>query len=217
MEKLTVIRSVAAPLLLPNIDTDIIAPMKRILFHGDEIEKYGFEPLRFLDGDGDARVPNPEFPLNQERFRHAKILLCGENFGCGSSRENAPEAIAGMGIRCVIGTTFGGIFFKNCVNQGILPIKVDKMDLTELAALSEKGEATTVDLVNRNIILATGHVLPFSVGDMQRYLLMEGLDNVGLTLEKKEKILAFEARDREERPWVYLTVEQEKQDTEDVL
>ena len=72
MEKLTVIRSVAAPLLLPNIDTDIIAPMKRILFHGDEIEKYGFEPLRFLDGDGDARVPNPEFPLNQERFRHAK-------------------------------------------------------------------------------------------------------------------------------------------------
>ena len=122
-----------------------------------------------------------------------------------------------MGIRCVIGTTFGGIFFKNCVNQGILPIKVDKKDLTELVALSEKGEATTVDLVNRNIILATGHVLPFSVGDMQRYLLMEGLDNVGLTLEKKEKILAFEARDREERPWVYLTVEQEKQDTEDVL
>ncbi|MCC8060494.1 MAG: 3-isopropylmalate dehydratase small subunit [Clostridiales bacterium] len=208
MEKLTVIRSVAAPLLIPNIDTDIIAPMKRILFHGDEIEKYGFEPLRFLDGDGDAHFPNPEFPLNQERFRGAKILLCGENFGCGSSRENAPEAIAGMGIRCVIGTTFGGIFFKNCVNQGILPIKVGKEDLEELAALSEKGEVTTVNLINRTITMANDRILTFSIGDIQRYLLMEGLDNVGLTLKKKEKILVFEALDRKERPWVYLTVEQ---------
>lgn len=204
MEKLKVIQSIAAPLMLPNIDTDIIAPMKRILFNGDEIEKYGFEPLRFLDEN--TQNENPEFPLNQKRFRNSKILLCGENFGCGSSRENAPEAIAGMGIRCVIGTTFGGIFFKNCASQGILAIKVDLKDLKEMAELSEQGNEIVVDLENRIISLSTGSILPFSVGERERYMLMEGLDNVGITLKKRSMILSFEMKDREERPWVYLSV-----------
>lgn len=208
MEKLMTIKSIAAPLMLPNIDTDIIAPMKRILLNGDEIEKYGFEPLRFVDGDGDAGIPNPEFVLNQEQFKDAKILLCGENFGCGSSRENAPEAIAGMGIRCVIGTTFGGIFFKNCVNQGILPIRLGEEDIQELAAISGMGEETLVDLVNQNITLSTGRVIPFMIDDFQRHLLIEGLDNAGLTLKKAGAILKFEANDKLNRPWVYAPMEQ---------
>jgi len=203
MEKLITIRSIAAPLMLPNIDTDIIAPMKRILLNGDEIEKYGFEPLRFVDGDGDAGILNPEFVLNQEQFKNAEILLCGENFGCGSSRENAPEAIVGMGIRCVIGTTFGGIFFKNCVNQGILPIRLKEQDIQELVVLSKTGEETLVDLENQNITLSTGRIIPFVIDDFQRYLLMEGLDNAGLTLKKAEAILEFEANDKLNRPWVY--------------
>ncbi|WP_018212739.1 3-isopropylmalate dehydratase small subunit [Desulfitobacterium hafniense] len=208
MEKFIRIKSIAAPLMLPNLDTDIIAPMKRILLNGDEIEKYGFEPLRFVNGDGDAGAPNPEFVLNQEPFRRAKILLCGENFGCGSSRENAPQAIAGMGIRCVIGTTFGGIFFKNCVNQGILPIKVSPADVRELVELSVQGRETEVDLEARRITLATGRSIPFDISDSQRYLLMEGLDNVGLTLKKAAVIRNFEETDRRNRPWVYTTMEQ---------
>lgn len=207
MEKLITIKSIAAPLMLPNIDTDIIAPMKRILLNGDEIEKYGFEPLRFVDGDGDAGVLNAEFVLNQEQFKDAQILLCGENFGCGSSRENAPEAIAGMGIRCVIGTTFGGIFFKNCVNQGILPIRLSEEDMQELAAISRMGEETLVDLENQNITLSTGRVIPFVIDDFQRHLLMEGLDNAGLTLKKAGAILEFEANDKLNRPWVYALME----------
>lgn len=206
MEKFMKLKSIAAPLMLPNIDTDIIAPMKRILLNGDEIEKYGFEPLRFINGDGDAGALNPEFVLNQERFRGARILLCGENFGCGSSRENAPEAIAGMGIRCVIGTTFGGIFFKNCVNQGILPIKLSPTDLQELVELSNQSRETEVDLEARRITLDTGRRIPFDIGESQRYLLMEGLDNVGLTLKKAAAIRDFEEADRRSRPWVYATM-----------
>lgn len=210
MEKRKVIQSVAAPLLLPNIDTDIIAPMKRILFHGDEIWNYGFEPLRFLDKE--ARIPNPDFPLNQEKYRGARILLCGENFGCGSSRENAPEAMAGMGIRCVVGTTFGSIFFKNCVNQGILPIKVKKEDFDEMAELSRQGKEVIVDLEEQKITLATGREICFSIEERQKYMLMEGLDNVGITLEKKGRILDFEQKDREARPWVYLPITKAKGD-----
>lgn len=207
MKKLITIKSIAAPLMLPNIDTDIIAPMKRILQNGDEIEKYGFEPLRFIAGDGDTGVLNPDFVLNQEQFKNAEILLCGENFGCGSSRENAPEAIAGMGIRCVIGTTFGGIFFKNCVNQGILPIRLGEEKIQALVALSEMGEEILVDLANRIIMLASGQVIPFEISDFQRYLLMEGLDNTGLTLKKAGAILEFEANDKLNRPWVYAPME----------
>ncbi len=208
MEKLNKITSVAAPLMLSNIDTDIIAPMKRILFNGDEIGKYAFEPIRFVNGDGDAQIPDPGFVLNQEPYAGAKILLCGENFGCGSSRENAPEGIADMGIRCVIGTSFGGIFFKNCVNQGILSIRLSREQVDRILEFSRQGQAITVDLEQKEILLPEGTAIPFEIPESQRNLLMEGLDNVGLTLKKSNRIRAFEEADRKARPWVYEPIQE---------
>lgn len=203
MEKFEKLISVAAPLMQPNIDTDIIAPMKRILFNGDEIGKYAFEPLRFLKDEDGFLKENLDFVLNRPAYKNAKILLCGENFGCGSSRENAPEGIAGMGIRCLIAQSFGGIFFKNCFNQGILPIILSESQILELLVWAERTVPITVDLENRVIILPDKQKISFEVNEHQRRLLLEGLDNVGLTLKYADDILAFEEKDKKLRPWVY--------------
>ena len=202
MRKITVITSSAAALLMPNIDTDIIAPMKRILNNFEEMGKYAFEAMRFVDGDGDRGEPNPDFVFNQPRFKGAKILLTGENFGCGSSRESAAMGIADMGVECVIGSTFGGIFFKNCFQQAILPIALPASMVEELAAEAADGDFV-VDLPAQTVTTPKGRIIGFEIEALRKEGLLEGLDDVGRTLKKKAAIDAFMARDRTARPWVY--------------
>lgn len=202
MRKFKTISSVAVPWLLPNIDTDIITPMKRILRNLDNLAAFAFEPFRFIDGDGDKGELNPDFILNMPEYQNAQIMLVGENFGSGSSRETAPEAIAGMGIYCLIGISFGGIFFKNCFQQGILPIVLPKEVIEHMAEQTLTGRFS-VDLQACEITTPNGEVIPFKVESGKRNSLLEGLDDVGITLKDKARIQEFQQKDRTVRPWVY--------------
>ncbi len=203
MEKLTILNSIAVPWLIPNIDTDIITPMKRMLSAPAELEKYAFEPYRFIGGNADTGSPNPAFPLNQKQYEHAKIMIVGENFGGGSSRETAPEAIAKMGYRCLIGSSFGGIFFKNCFQVGILPISLDKDVVERLAVQAETLGSFIVDLNKQQIMTPEGECIPFAVEPLRKTMLLEGQDDVGMTLRNKDDIDAFFKSDRTNRPWLY--------------
>lgn len=203
MQAFKAITSVAVPWLMPNVDTDIITPMKRMLSSPTKLEKYAFEPYRFVGGNADTGKPDPAFPLNQPQYKNARIMIVGENFGGGSSRETAPKAIAKLGIRCLIGTSFGGIFFKNCFQVGVLPIALPGETVAKLAAEAAGGHVFTVDLEAQEITTPGGETIPFRVEPLRRTSLIEGLDDVGLILKQKDKIKAFQERDRERRPWVY--------------
>lgn len=203
MKKFEHVKSVAAPWLLPNIDTDVISPMKRMLYNMDEMGKYSFAPYRFADGDGDNDELNPKFPLNQPQFRDSKIMLVGENFGCGSSRETAAMAIAEIGIQCLIAPSFGGIFFKNCFQQGILPIVLPQKIIHHLADLQGELE---IDLENCKIICPDGEQIPFEVEASRQRMLLDGLDDVMLTLKKEARTREFIRQDSILRPWVYRDV-----------
>lgn len=203
MNKFISITSPAIAWLMPNVDTDIIIPMKRLLLNMDELGKYSFEPFRFVDGDGDKGELNMDFPLNQPLAAVAKIMIVGENFGCGSSREVAAEAILHCGIRCLIGSSFGGIFVKNCFQQGILPISLPVETVRQLAELSKKGGLFTVDLSAKTITAPDGQILNFVIDDFRRRCLMEGLDDVDITLKSKETIDSFFSLDSSVRTWLY--------------
>jgi len=205
VETFTVLKSNAIPWRVPNIDTDIITPMKRMLNNYDKLADFAFEPYRFIGGDGDKGQPDPQFPLNREEYKGSRIMVVGENFGSGSSRETAPEAIAKLGIRCLIGTSFGGIFFKNCFQQGILPIVLSEEKAAKLAGLNAQ-ELLEVDLPDQMIRCPDGEEIPFHVEPLRKEALVKGLDDVGMTLTRIEEIEAFEVRDRETRPWVYNAV-----------
>ena len=206
MEKLVKLRSKAAVWLEPNIDTDVITPMKRILSNPYQLAEYAFEPYRFINGDADSGKLDPDFVLNQAQHRDTTILIVGDNFGCGSSRETAAEAIAGMGIRCLISTSFGGIFFKNCFQQGILPIVFSQEIVDELVKEAMQDEFE-VDLPNQTLNSPKHKQFNFQIGTRQRQLLLEGLDDVGLTLKRIDTILGFEKADQQKRPWVYQTID----------
>lgn len=203
MEKFTILISKAVPWLMPNVDTDTITPMKRILLNMDDLERYAFEPYRFIDGDGDAGRMNPKFPLNMEQYQGAKIMITGENFGCGSSRETAPEAIRRCGIRCLIGSSFGGIFRKNCFQQGILPILLKKQEVDFLAKQAETRRKFTVNLCDKYIIAPSGKKYCFEIESERYYTMLNGWDDVDITLKKKEKIERFFQMDKERRVWLY--------------
>lgn len=204
MEKLLRIQSPAVPIMNANVDTDIITPMKRITSRNDNpLAHYAFEPLRYLQGDGDLDKPNPDFPLNDPKYDTARIMICGENFGCGSSRESAPAAIAELGFRCLIGSSFGDIFFNNCFQQGILPIMLDVTTVDTLAHLAESGVALTVDLPGQTITTPDQKTMAFEVNPLKKRALMEGLDDMSLTLKENDKIAAWQASDRQDRPWIY--------------
>lgn len=207
MEKLTVLTSKAAPLMLANIDTDIITPMRRLVAANPDWPKYAFEPLRYTGGDADEGEPNPDFIMNQPPFQQAQILVAGENFGCGSSRETAVTALVQLGYRCVIGSSFGGIFYNNCFQNGILPIILPVDQVEALAAESletAEGEAgVTVDLQACTITTPLGHTIPFEVNALRREALIEGLDTIGVTLKRDGAIATFQEQDRRARPWVY--------------
>src|SRR5437588_115162 len=200
MEKFTTLEGVAAPLKIINVDTDMIIPkqyLKTIKRTG--LGKGLFSEQRYKD-DGSE---NPDFILNKPAYRNSKVLVAGDNFGCGSSREHAPWALLDFGIRCVISTSFGDIFYNNCFKNGILPIRVTQEDLDKLFDDAERGaNATlTVDLAAQEIRGPDGGTVKFEIDPFRKHCLMNGLDDIGLTMEKKASIDAYEAKAKTARTW----------------
>ena len=196
--------AIAAPIMRSNIDTDVIIRIERLV--GNSIRgtlgKWAFGALRYLP-DGSE---NPEFILNREPYRHAEILVTGPNFGCGSSREGAVWSLQEMGIRAVIGSGFGDIFFANCFQNGILPIVVDKSIVDGLAAeieITQGAGRIDIDLEEQTITSPTGKTYRFEIDPRRREGLLQGLDEVALTLQRDDEILAFQAADRTARPWIH--------------
>jgi len=201
MDKFTKITGVAAPMPLVNIDTDMIIPkqfLKTIKRSG--LGKNLFDEMRF-NPDGSEIAG---FVLNQPAYRKAQILVAGDNFGCGSSREHAPWALLDFGIRCVISTSFADIFFNNCFKNGILPIVLPKDQVDVLMDDARKGENAriTVDLASQTVTAADGQEFHFEVDAFKKHCLLNGLDDIGLTLEKAPAIDRFEASAGQARPWV---------------
>jgi len=200
MNRLTIIEGTAAPLPIDNLDTDQIMP-KQFLRGIDKagLDKGLLWDLRF-DGKGRERA---EFVLNRPEFVDTRVLVCGPNFGCGSSREHAPWALLDFGIRCVISTSFGDIFYNNCFKNGILPIKVSPEDLEKLFDDAERGANATlsVDLAAQEIRGPDGGVVKFEIDQFRKHCLLNGLDDVGLTMVKKDKIASYEDRAKVARPW----------------
>jgi len=201
MEKFTTLTGVAAPMKITNIDTDMIIPKQYL----KTVKRTGlgsglFSELRFND-DGKE---NPDFVLNKPAYKAAQILVAGDNFGCGSSREHAPWALLDFGIRCVISTSFADIFYNNCFKNGILPIKVSPEDLAKLMEDAERcANATlTVDLEAQEIRGPDGGVVSFDIDQHRKHCLLNGLDDIGLTMEKAGKIESFEKKAVVERPWL---------------
>jgi 3-isopropylmalate/(R)-2-methylmalate dehydratase small subunit len=201
MEKFTVLEGVAAPLKMINVDTDKIIPkqyLKTIKRTG--LGKGLFAELRY-NADGSD---NPDFVLNKSAYRNARILVAGDNFGCGSSREHAPWALLDYGIRCVISTSFADIFYNNCFKNGVLPVKVEPEDLEKLFDDAERGaNATlTVDLQKQEIRGPDGGVVTFDIDPFRKHCLLNGLDDIGLTMVKADKIESYEQRAKAARPWL---------------
>ncbi len=201
MDKFTTLTAVAAPLKMINVDTDMIIP-KQFL---KTIKRTGLGTALFheLRSDADGN-PDPDFALNQPAYADARILVAGDNFGCGSSREHAPWALLDFGIRCVISTSFADIFFNNCFKNGILPICVGQEELDKLFDDAERGaNATlTVDLEAQEIRGPDGGVITFDIDPFRKHCLLNGLDDIDLTLEKADKITSYESQAAEGRPWL---------------
>ena len=201
MDKFETLTGVAAPMPLVNIDTDMIIP-KQFL---KTIKRSGlganlFDEMRF-DRDGNEIE---DFVLNKTAYRNAQVLVAGDNFGCGSSREHAPWALLDFGIRCVISTSFADIFFNNCFKNGILPIVLPQEDVDKLMDDAERGSnaVLTVDLENQTITGPDGGEISFEVDAFKKHCLLNGLDDIGLTMEKAAAIDSFEAAAAQARPWV---------------
>ena len=202
MDKFTQLTGVAAPLPIINVDTDMIIPKQYL----KTIKRTGlgtalFSEMRYND-DGSE---NPDFVLNKPAYRHATIIVAGDNFGCGSSREHAPWALLDFGVRCVISTSFADIFYNNCFKNGILPIVVTPDQLKLLMDDAERGSNATisVDLEAKEIRGPDGGVVKFDLDEFRRHCLLNGLDDIGLTMEKKSEIDDFETRQRESQPWLH--------------
>ena len=201
MEKFTTLSGVAAPLPMINVDTDKIIPKQ----HLKTVERTGlgkalFEELRYR---ADGRE-NPDFVLNQPAYRQAKILVTGENFGCGSSREHAPWALMDFGIRCVIAPSFADIFYNNSFKNGMLLIKLPQATIDDLMEDAKKGANArlAVDLASQTITRPDGEKIHFELDPHLKHCLLEGLDDIGLTLKKEAKIASFEGKRRLSQPWL---------------
>ncbi len=201
MDKFTTLTGVAAPLPMINIDTDKIIP-KQFL---KTIERTGlarglFDEMRF-NPDGSEK---PEFVLNQPAYRQAKILVAGENFGCGSSREHAPWALLDFGIRCIIASSFADIFYNNCFKNGVLPLIVPEAVVAQLMEDAGKGAnaVLTIDLENQTIGRPDGETVPFQIDPFRKHCLINGLDDIALTLEKGAAIDSYETGLKLSQPWL---------------
>ena len=200
MEKFNTLTGVAAPLEIVNVDTDMIIPKQYL----KTIERTGlgkglFSEMRYREDGTD----NPDFVLNKPAYRKAQIIVAEDNFGCGSSREHAPWALLDYGIRCVISTSFADIFYNNCFKNGILPIVVSKGDLAKLMDDAQRGaNATlTVDLPTQEIHGPDGGTIRFEIDPFRKHCLLEGLDDIGLTMVKQDAIDTFETNVATTRPW----------------
>lgn len=206
MKKVCTISGIAAPLPLANVDTDVIIRIEKLSqYPRDELGPWGFAALRFLP-DGSE---NPEFVLNQAGWRGAAILVAGANFGCGSSREHAVWALQGMGIGCVIAPSFGDIFRSNCFQNGLLAVQLADADAQELLAYLEDGHRRgeparlDVDVASQTIQWPGGGDFKFAMEARHRKALLEGLDEIALTLIHDAQVDAWQARDRQRRPWIW--------------
>ena len=202
MEKFTKFTGVAAPMPIRNIDTDMIIPkqfLKTIKREG--LGVHLFDEMRYLD-DGSE---NPEFVLNKDAYRSATIIVAGDNFGCGSSREHAPWALKDFGIRVIISTSFADIFYNNSFKNGMLPIKVDEVTLGKLMDDAERGQNAqiTVDLESQTITGPDGGEVKFDIDPFRKHCLLEGLDDIGLTQQKADKIDAYEDQRKTSQPWLF--------------
>lgn len=200
MEKFTTLTAIAVPLPIINIDTDMIIPkqfLKTIKRSG--LGVHLFDEMRYDDNGKELA----DFILNQEPYRKARILVAGDNFGCGSSREHAPWALNDFGIKAIISTSFADIFFNNSFKNGMLPIIQPEEVVAELMEVAEKGKEITVDLANQKIF-ADGKEYTFDVDPFRKHCLIEGLDDIGLTLQKSDAIRAYEQKHYEKEPWISL-------------
>lgn len=215
MKKFTILKGVVAPMDRENVDTDAIIP-KQFL---KSIRKTGFGPnlfdeWRYLDAgypsqDPASRQPNPDFVLNQPRYAGASVLLARKNFGCGSSREHAPWAIDQYGFRAVIAPSFADIFFNNCFKNGLLPIQLQEATVAQLfdEVAANPGYQLTIDLERQLIVKPDGSEIAFDVQAFRKYCLLNGLDDIGLTLRHADKIKAFEAARLQAKPWLAHTMQ----------
>ncbi|MEO8953923.1 MAG: 3-isopropylmalate dehydratase small subunit [Ktedonobacteraceae bacterium] len=203
MEPFTTLTGLVAPLDRTNVNTDEITPARFL----KTIKRTGFGPALFANWRyiGNTREPNPDFVLNKPRYQGASILLAGDNFGCGSSREHAPWAIREYGFRCIIAPSFADIFYNNCFNNGILPTTFDVATVEGLMAEAEatEGYTLTVDLAAQTVTTPSQRVLRFEIDGFRKSSLLSGLDNVGWTLSHKDEIAAYEERRKQEAPWVF--------------
>ena len=201
MQSFTTLTGAAAPLMRDNIDTDVIIRVERLT--GTTKASMGavaFEAWRFRPDGGE----DPDFVLNRPGFRGAPILVTGANFGCGSSREGAVWAMMGMGLRCVIAESFGDIFYGNCFQNGLLPVRLPPGAVQRLAEQCAGGGAqVTVDLERQAVTFPQGEQASFSIEPMRRTAMLAGLDEIGLTLRHADAIAGFQARDRAARPWIW--------------
>ena len=202
MEPFRSLTAVAAPLPMVNVDTDKIIPARYL----KTIKRTGLSEGLFRDLRFDKDGRETDFVLNRPAYEGAQILVVGDNFGCGSSREHAPWALLDAGIRCVIGTSFADIFYNNCFKNGILPITVSKEQLDTLMADASDREnpELTVDLEKMEIRRPNGPVVQFELDEFRRHCLINGLDDIGLTMQKEDKIDAFEADQKKSQPWLYI-------------
>ena len=201
MEKFTTLTAVAAPLAMINVDTDMIIPKQHLkTIKRSGLGKHLFEEMRFLDDGGE----NPDFVLNKPAYRNAQILVAGENFGCGSSREHAPWALQDFGIRCIVAPSFADIFYSNCFKNGILAVVLPAEDVDKLMDHAGRGAnaVLSVDLERQTITGPDGGEIRFEIDPFQKHCLLEGLDEIGLTLEKEQAISDFEAKRRIATPWL---------------
>ena len=200
MQKFTTLKSTAAPLPLMNIDTDMIIPkgfLKTIKRTG--LGKNLFNDMRYNE-DGSEK---PDFVLNQPQYRKAGILVAGENFGCGSSREHAPWALLDFGIRCVIAPSYADIFYNNCFKNGILPVILPKDQVDTLMQKAQEGKEITVDLKDGTVRCGNDTVYSFDIDPFRKHCLLNGLDDIGLTMEYKSHINDFEKKQAAAQPWLY--------------
>ena len=199
MEKFITLKGIAAPLPMINVDTDMIIPkqfLKTIKRSG--LGKNLFHELRF---DMQGNIKN-DFVLNWDPYKKATILIAGDNFGCGSSREHAPWSLLDFGFKCIIAPSFADIFYNNCFKNGILPIRLDQEKVNILMTEAKNKNQLTINLDRQKIILVDENVIDFDVDPFRKKCLIEGLDDIGLTLQKKDKISKYEESIKSSHPWI---------------
>ncbi|MDG1439036.1 MAG: 3-isopropylmalate dehydratase small subunit [Emcibacteraceae bacterium] len=202
MDKFIKIRAVAAPLPITNVDTDMIIPQNHLrTIERTGLGKFAFSNIRYHD-DGSERE---DFVLNKPAYRNAEILIAGENFGCGSSREHAPWALTDFGLKCIIAPSFADIFYGNSFKNGLLPIKLPQEIIDDLMKDAEMGANAvfTIDLENLEITRPDGEIIKFEIDAFRQHCLINGLDDIGLTMARDEKISEFEAKQKLVQPWLY--------------